>query len=146
MVEHQHHKEHIDRKNATSSILVVDNETDSLRLLHRILSENGYSVRAAVSGSMAWKSAQLEVPDLILLDIGIPDSNGFELYRRLKADHRTKDVPIIFMSGMKEPSRRLHELNVDCVELITKPFQIEEVLAQINTHITFRKIRQQFEK
>jgi signal transduction histidine kinase len=123
------------------NILVVDDTPDSLRLLVGILSEHGYRVRAAPNGRLALSAAQKMPPDLILLDINMPEIDGYEVCRQLKADARTCDVPVIFLSAWSDVFDKVKAFSVGGVDYITKPFQIEEAIARIQTHLTICSLR-----
>ncbi|MDX1414954.1 MAG: response regulator [Candidatus Promineifilaceae bacterium] len=123
-------------------ILIVDDTPANLQVLTQLLSEQGYRVRPAPSGSMALKSAQLRPPDLILLDIMMPGMDGYEVCRQLKAHERTRDVPVIFLSALSETLNKTRAFNSGAVDYITKPFQAEEVLARVKTHLTLYGLQQ----
>ncbi|MBF1999757.1 MAG: response regulator [Synechococcales cyanobacterium C42_A2020_086] len=118
------------------NILVVDDTPDSLRLLVGILSDQGYKVRAAPNGRLALAAAQALPPDLILLDINMPEMDGYEVCRRFKADERTSAIPIIFLSAWSDVFDKVKAFSVGGVDYITKPFQIEEAVVRIKTHLT----------
>lgn len=118
------------------NILVIDDTPDNLRLLVRVLTEQGYRVRAAPTGKLALTAAQKAPPDLILLDINMPEMDGYEVCRRLKADSRTSHVPVIFLSAWSDVFDKVKAFSVGGVDYITKPFQIEEAIARIKTHLT----------
>jgi two-component system, NtrC family, sensor kinase len=118
------------------NILVVDDTPDSLRLLVSILAERGYKVRAALNGKRALMAAQKLPPDLILLDINMPDLDGYEVCRQLKQDERTHDIPVIFLSAWSDVFDKVKAFAAGGVDYITKPFQIEETVARIKTHLT----------
>jgi diguanylate cyclase (GGDEF)-like protein len=120
------------------SIVIVDDLPDNLRLLTGILKNQGYKVRPAPSGARALSTIRKECPDLILLDIMMPDMNGYEVCRQLKADEQTKDVPVIFLSALNEVFDKVKAFNSGGVDFITKPFQVEEVLSRVRTHLTIR--------
>lgn len=117
-------------------ILVVDDTPDSLRLLVSILSEQGYKVRAAPSGKLALSAAQVLPPDLILLDINMPEMDGYEVCRQFKASPQTAQIPVIFLSAWSDVFDKVKAFSVGGVDYITKPFQIEETIARIQTHLT----------
>lgn len=123
------------------SILVVDDTPQNLHLLTEILSKAGYLVRPAKNGGLALVSAQYTTPDLILLDILMPAMDGYEVCRRLKEDARTRDVPIIFISALEEPVDKVKAFEIGGVDFITKPFQAEEVLARVRTHLALRRVQ-----
>lgn len=118
------------------SIVIVDDMPDNLRLLTGILNEQGYKVRPAPSGTRALATIHKEPPALILLDIMMPDMNGYEVCRQLKADEGTMDIPIIFLSALNEVFNKVKAFKAGGVDFITKPFQVEEVLARVRTHLT----------
>jgi two-component system, NtrC family, sensor kinase len=118
------------------NILVVDDTPDNLRLLVGILAEQGYKVRPVPSGKLALSAAQGMPPDLILLDIKMPEMDGYEVCERLKADRRTCDIPVIFLSALNDVFDKVKAFQVGGVDYITKPFQAEEVGMRIKTHLT----------
>ncbi len=119
-----------------ASILVVDDTPANLRLLVNLLVEQGYDVRPALNGHRALLSATAKPPDLILLDIMMPDIDGYEVCRLLKADERTCDIPIIFISALDQVLDKVKAFSTGAVDYVSKPFQIEEVLARVQTHLT----------
>ena len=121
-----------------ANILVVDDTPNNLRLLEEMLSEQGYTIRAALNGPRALSTVQITPPDLILLDIKIPDMDGYDVCERLKPDERTRDIPIIFISALQEVADKVKGFSLGAVDYITKPFQAEEVLARVHTHLTLR--------
>ncbi|NKQ37506.1 MAG: response regulator [Chloroflexi bacterium] len=123
------------------SILIVDDTPDNLRLLSNILGRAGYRIRAARNGRIALTSAQATPPDLILLDIMMPDLDGFDVCRRLKADEQTRHIPIIFISALDDVQNIVQSFSLGGVDYITKPFQAEEVLARVNSHITLHRLQ-----
>lgn len=129
-----------------ASILVVDDTRANLRLLVKILSEAGYQVRPATHGARALAAVQAEPPDLILLDIMMPDMDGYEVCARLKADERTRSIPVIFLSALDEVFDKVKAFSMGGVDYITKPFQVEEVLARLDTHLTLRRLQQRLEE
>lgn len=120
------------------SIVIVDDMPDNLRLLTGILNEQGYKVRPAPSGTRALATIHKEPPALVLLDIMMPDMNGYEVCRQLKAVELTSDIPIIFLSALNEVFDKVKAFKAGGVDFITKPFQVEEVLARVRTHLTIR--------
>jgi signal transduction histidine kinase len=126
----------------TSSILVVDDTPENLRLLTKILGEQGYHVRSAPNGERALATVQKALPDLILLDIMMPDMDGYEVCRRLKADAQLADVPIIFISALNDVFDKVTAFTAGGVDYITKPFQVEEVLARVETHLSLKGMRE----
>ncbi|MEG3436830.1 response regulator [Pannus brasiliensis CCIBt3594] len=118
-----------------SNILIVDDNPANLRLLIDILGREGYQVRPVPSGKLALAAARGLPPDLILLDIMMPDLDGYQVCRELKADPSTRDIPVIFVSAINEVIDKVKAFQVGAVDYITKPFQIEEVLARVDTHL-----------
>lgn len=128
-----------------SRILVVDDSPENLRLLFKILTQHGYRVRVANSGSRAIKAALAHPPDLILLDIAMPEPDGFETCIQLKADERTRQIPIIFLSARGTIDDKLSAFRVGGVDYIQKPFQPAEVVARISTQLNLQAIRRQLQ-
>ncbi len=123
------------------SVLIVDDTPANLRLLTQMLTTHGYKVRPVTEGGQALVSAKATPPDLILLDIMMPNMNGYEVCEHLKADERTRDIPIIFLSALGETQDKIKAFTVGGVDYITKPFQAQEVLARVKTHIALRKLQ-----
>ena len=121
------------------SVLVVDDTIDNLRLLSDILDHRGYEVRAVTSGAQALLAAAADPPDLILLDITMPDMDGYEVCRRLKAQPASRDVPVIFLTALNETADKVKGFDIGGVDYVTKPFQVEEVLARVQTHVALRQ-------
>lgn len=126
----------------SKTILVVDDTPENLRLLAGLLAEQGYKARLAPSGAHALATAQKDPPDLILLDIMMPDMDGYEVCRHLKAAQKTESIPVIFISALDEIFDKMTAFSIGGVDYITKPFQVEEVLARIKTHLTLRQLQQ----
>jgi two-component system, sensor histidine kinase and response regulator len=124
-------------------IFVVDDKPDNLRLLSAILTERSYEVRGVTNGSTALMGIQAQTPDLILLDIMMPEMDGYEVCRRLKANPQTQAIPIIFLSAMNEVVDKVKAFNLGGVDYITKPFQVEEVLARIENQLAIRRLQSQ---
>ena len=127
------------------NILVVDDTKENLRILADALGEEGYKVRPALSGRMALEAARKELPDLILLDILMPGMDGYEVCEILKADQALKDVPVIFISALNEVGDKMKGFSAGGVDYISKPFQTEEVLARVKTHLTLRQLQKDVE-
>lgn len=127
------------------NILLVDDKPDNLRLLSEMLSDNGYEVRRVTKGKMALITARASPPDLVLLDIKMPDMDGYEVCLQLKADSRTAEIPVIFMSALDELPDKVKAFTMGGVDYITKPFQLEEVLVRVKTQITLRRQQQQLQ-
>ena len=127
--------------NKPNNILVVDDTPENLQLLVGMLKEKGYKVRPVPSGDLALSGAQISPPDLILLDIMMPEMDGYEVCTRLKADERTKDIPVIFISALSDVLDKVKAFSVGGVDYITKPFQEEEVLARVSTHLAIQNLQ-----
>ncbi len=127
------------------TILVVDDTPISLRLLVDLLTDRGYTVRPALSGEAALLEAQTVLPDLILLDIMMPDLDGYEVCQQLKSAETTRDIPVIFVSALDQTFDKVKGFEVGGIDYITKPFQVEEVLARVETHLSLRRLQKQVE-
>jgi PleD family two-component response regulator len=127
-------------------ILVVDDNPANLQLLTEILGKHGYKVRPAPNAELALKAVQLMLPDVILLDIDMPDMNGYEVCQHLKANEQTRDIPVIFLGALHETTDKVKAFQVGGVDYITKPFQTEEVLARVKTHLNLRNLQKQLQK
>ncbi|MDY6940465.1 MAG: response regulator [Cyanobacteriota bacterium] len=117
------------------TILIVDDTPANLRLLLGILSEKGYNVRPVSNGAQAISIAQAIPIDLILLDINMPEMDGYEVCERLKSDESTREIPVIFISALDDVLDKVKAFHVGGVDYVTKPFQVEEVLARVETHL-----------
>ncbi|MCG2749298.1 MAG: response regulator [Desulfobulbaceae bacterium] len=126
-------------------ILVVDDATANLQLLTNLLTEHGYIVHPASDGKLALEFVRIILPDLILLDIRMPGMDGYEVCRRLKADERTRSIPIIFISILEDERDKVRGFQEGAVDYITKPFQPEEVLARVRTHLRLRELTEHLE-
>ncbi len=120
------------------NILIVDDTPANLTLLSKMLGDRGYRVRPVPSGTLALRAASSDPPDIILLDISMPDMDGFEVCRLMKEDARLRDIPVIFISALTETEGKVKAFKRGGVDYITKPFQIEEVEARVETHIKLR--------
>ncbi len=129
-----------------ASILVVDDAHDNLRLLSGILTQQGYIVRPVPDGALALSSIQTAPPDLILLDIMMPNMSGYEICEQLKAHEHTRDIPIIFISALHDIFDKVRAFAIGGVDYITKPFQAEEVLARVETHLTLRNLNKELQE
>lgn len=127
------------------TILAVDDTSASLKLLVDLLKVEGYRVRAAISGELALHAAAANPPDLVLLDIRMPGMDGYEVCRRLKAEPATCDVPVIFVSAASEMSEKLHGFEMGAVDYVTKPYQRDELMARVRTHIELNQLRHHLE-
>lgn len=133
------------RIESSEEILIVDDTPTNLRLLTQMLTQRGHGVRAATSGARALESARVNPPSLILLDIRMPEMNGYEVCETLKEDPRTIDIPIIFISALNEIEDKVKGFSVGGVDYITKPFQLEEVIARVETHLALRRLQKRLQ-
>ncbi|HEY9671742.1 MAG TPA: hybrid sensor histidine kinase/response regulator [Waterburya sp.] len=128
------------------NILIVDDTPENLRLLSNALMERGYKVRSVINGAMALMGAKAAPPDLILLDINMPQMNGYQVCEALKADEKTCDIPVIFISALDEVVDKVKAFALGGRDYITKPFQLEEVLARIENQLTIRDLQKQLQE
>lgn len=128
------------------TVLVVDDVSANLAVVSENLARHGFRLRVARTGQAALKIAQRTPPDLILLDVQLPDLDGFEVCRRLKADNRTSEIPVIFMTVMNQTEDKVRGFDVGGVDYITKPVQHEEVLARVTTHLRLRELSRKLEE
>ena len=128
------------------TILVVDDDHDLLKLLSDTLTGQGYRVQVADSGEVALASVVDNPPELILLDIMMPGMNGFEVLHWLKERDESCDIPIIFLSALNQTVQRVKGLKLGAIDFISKPFQIEELLARVQTHLGAHRLRVRVEE
>ena len=128
-----------------ASILAVDDAAANLQVLAGMLKDRGYRVRPVPSGKLALLAARRDPPDLILLDINMPDMNGFAVCEQLKADDRLRGIPVIFISALTEPLDKVRAFATGGVDYITKPFQMEELHARVETHLNLRRLQVELE-
>jgi diguanylate cyclase (GGDEF)-like protein len=121
------------------NILLVDDLPDNLRLLNDLLVNLGYSVRSVTSGKMAICTVEAKPPDVILLDVKMPDLDGYQVCETLKAMADTKEIPIIFISAINDTFDKIRAFQLGAVDYITKPFQCEEVVARLETQLTIQR-------
>jgi signal transduction histidine kinase len=134
------------QKTNVSQILVVDDTPENLKLITEILAGRGYRVRAASSGRLALKTVAVELPDLILLDVKMPDMDGYEVCRRLKSEERSRMIPVIFISALTDTEDKIQGFKAGGVDYITKPFQAEEVHARVSIHLQLHFYRDALEE
>jgi signal transduction histidine kinase len=127
------------------NILIVDDTPENLQVLSATLSDRGYKVRGVIKGTMAIRAAKSAPPDLILLDIKMPDLTGYEVCEQLKAEPQTKDIPVIFISALDEVLDKVKAFEIGGVDYITKPFQVEEVLARVEHQLTIKRLQKQLQ-
>ncbi len=123
-------------------ILIVDDKPDNLRLLSQILIKQGYEVRKAINGSTALMGVEKFTPDLILLDINMPGMDGYEVCKKLKSNRQTRQITVIFLSASDKVMDKVQAFEVGGVDYITKPFQVPEVLARVETQIKIKRFNQ----
>ena len=128
-----------------ATILIVDDETANLATLSAYLEAAGFEVLAAQDGASGLSIVERARPDLILLDVLMPGLDGFETCRHLKAADRIQDIPVIFMTALTETADKVTGFEVGGVDYVTKPFQVEELLARVKTHLALRQLQQQLE-
>jgi len=127
------------------NILIVDDNPENLHLLANALLSDGYLVRAALNGEMAITMAINDPPDLIIMDINMPDMDGYQVCDHFKAQPTLKSVPIIFLSAMQDTDAKVLAFNHGGVDYATKPFIFEELLARVSTHIELHQLQQDLE-
>lgn len=125
------------------NILVVDDIPENLHLLVDALTPEGYEVRPVPSGALALSAARLLPPDIILLDINMPEMDGFQVCRALKSDEELKEIPVIFISARDETFDKVKAFRVGGADYITKPFQLDEVMARVQTHLTNYRLQRE---
>jgi cyclic di-GMP phosphodiesterase len=128
------------------TVMVVDDLPENLRLLGTMLKEKGYRIYVFPNGSLALKAAEQNPPDLILLDINMPGMNGYEVCKSLKANENLAEIPVIFVSALNDSFDKLEAFRVGGVDYISKPFQVEEVLARVETHLKLRLYQTELEQ
>jgi len=119
-------------------ILIVDDTPQNIQVLGNILYDKGYNISISSSGTQALQSVKTKTPDLILLDIQMPGMDGFEVCKMLKADSKTKEIPVIFLTATTELEKVLHGFEIGAVDYITKPFNVPELIARVATHIELK--------
>src|SRR5687767_13108020 len=134
-----------DTAGQSASILVVDDTPANLQVLAGMLKDRGYKVRPVPSGKLALMAAQRDPPDLILLDINMPEMNGYEMCALLKADEQLKGIPVIFISALTEQLDKVKAFAIGGVDYLTKPFQMEELHARVETHLKLRHLQLELE-
>lgn len=127
-------------------VLIVDDSAASLAYLSSMLTAAGYQVREAPSGELALMTLKVRIPELILLDVRMPEMDGFEVCRRIKADPVTQGIPVIFLSAQDDTTDKVQGLKVGAVDFISKTFAQEEMLARIDTHITLERVKKALER
>ncbi len=129
----------------SQQILIVDDKPKNLQIIGTNLREKGFLFSIARSGSQALEIIEHNPPDLILLDIVMDEMDGFETCRRLKNNPATRDIPVIFLSALSDTTDKVEGFKVGAVDFVTKPFQAEEVLARVETHLTLQTSKKYLE-
>jgi formate hydrogenlyase transcriptional activator len=132
-------------KKVKGNLLIVDDDLSARQTLEALLTQEGYEVRCATNGRMALMFAGEDPPELILLDIRLPDIDGFQVCRRLREGPQTENIPVIFLSGLDEVVDKVKGLAAGGVDYLTKPYQGEELLARVETHLNLRRLQKQIE-
>jgi putative two-component system response regulator len=130
---------------AEPRVLIVDDLPANLRILSTILRRGGYRPRPVASGSLALRAAEHDPPDLVLLDIQMPEMDGYELCRRLKQSGKLRDIPVIFISAHQETSEKVAAFEAGGIDFVGKPFDEAEVLARVATHLRLRRLKLEVE-
>ena len=133
-------------KSVKAKILIVDDMPENLKLLYKMLTFQGYAVRQAINGLMALQDVQENPPNLILLDINMPEMSGYEVCKQLKTSKLYREIPIIFLSAINEVSDKIKAFQVGGVDYITKPFDFQEVLARIEYQLALQNANQETRK
>lgn len=120
------------------NILIVDDLPENLHFLTEVLTKHGYKVRCVTNGTMALRTVRNHPPDAILLDIKMPDMDGYQVCEALKSDENTSEIPIIFLSALDQVFDKVKAFKVGGVDYISKPFQLEEVLVRLETQVTIQ--------
>lgn len=136
---------HSPNTSPVADILIVDDTPNNLRLLSTMLVEQGYKVRKALNGERALKAVDVEAPDLILLDILMPDMKGYEVCKRLKDNAETQGIPVIFISALDDPFDKVLAFDVGGADYIAKPFQVQEVLARVQHQLVIVEQQKQLQ-
>jgi signal transduction histidine kinase len=129
-----------------AGILIVDDTPANLHILAEMVKAAGHKARPTPSGPLALQAARLEAPDLVLLDIRMPEMDGYEVCRQLKADPVLRDIPVIFLSALTDETAKLEGFRAGGVDYITKPFQLDEVKARIAAHLGLRRLQTELQK
>ena len=128
-----------------ADILAIDDTPENLQLLSQLLTDRNYKVRSVTKGTTALRAAHAAPPDLILLDINMPEMDGYEVCEQLKTSERTQEIPVIFISALGETWDKVRAFQVGGVDFVTKPFHVEEVVARIETHLQLCALSQQLQ-
>ena len=127
-------------------VLIVDDTVQNIQVLGTVLREQNYQINVAQNGLQALESVEKVPPDLILLDVMMPELDGFETCKRLKANDETKEIPIIFLTAKVETEDVVHGFELGAVDYVTKPFNAVELLARVKTHLELRRLQRELEE
>lgn len=122
-------------------ILIVDDTIENIRFLSDFLTEQNYQVRKAINGKTALKTIEVSPPDLVLLDVRMPDLNGYEVCQQIKGNPKTQGIPIIFLSAADDEEDKIMGFRVGGADYITKPFQLEEVFVRVQLQLTIKSLQ-----
>lgn len=128
------------------TILIADDNPDNLKVLSQALADPGYEIRIAMDGKEAVESAETQLPDIILLDIHMPEMDGYDACARLKRNPRTRDIPVIFISTLNKAFNKIKAFELGAVDYLTKPIHMEETRARVNIHLQLRQKINELEK
>ncbi len=134
------------RRCSSANILIVDDTPANLHVLFDMLKQRGFAPRPVPGGRLALQAMKIEPPDLVLLDITMPDMDGYEVCRSIKTNEKLKEIPVIFISALAETFDKVKAFSVGGVDYITKPFQVEEVYARIETQLEMRRLQMELKK
>jgi len=129
-----------------ANILIVDDTPANLHVLFDMLKQRGFAPRPVPSGKLALQAMEIEPPDLVLLDISMPDMDGYEVCQSIKSNEKLKEIPVIFISALSETFDKVKAFSVGGVDYIPKPFQVEEVYARIETQLKVRRLQMELKK
>ena len=136
----------MNKSNANVNLLIVDDTLKNIQVLGTLLRNEGYQIHVAQNGLQALKVVETVQPDLILLDVMMPQLDGFETCKRLKANEKTKEIPIIFLTARTEIEAIVEGFELGAVDYVTKPFNPPELLSRVNTHLTLYKLQKELEQ
>ncbi|NJL45121.1 MAG: response regulator, partial [Leptolyngbyaceae cyanobacterium SM2_3_12] len=126
-----------------NDLVIVDDDVETLRLLTRLLTPQGYGIQEATTGKQALEIIAGKLPDLVLLDVMLPDIDGFAICQQLKADPLTQDIPIIFLSSLADSLDKVKAFQTGAADYISKPFAVQEVLVRVQNQLHLSRQRQQ---
>ena len=133
----------VEKRESSARILLVDDQPVNLAVLRELLEGEGYRVMLAPNGEVALRNAARSLPDLVLLDVMMPDMDGFEVCRRLRRDPATADIPVVFITGRDGVEDRLAGFDAGATDYVTKPLREQEVIARVRTHVRLHRLTQE---